>query len=336
MFRHVAFAISVSIVASSALAVAPQRTFVASYGNDANTCSLPLPCRGFVAAVAQVADGGEVIVLDSAGYGSFTIDRSVAIIAPAGVYAGIAVFTGANGIDVNTAGVKVALRGLTINGRGGNIGVNFVNGSELIAENCEIAGMNIALSAATGKIVVTDSIIRNSESWGLALGGDAKAQVARSRIANNGGWGIYVVGGAGVSTDFVVADSHISGNGFGGILLTNTPFGGDIHGEVTDSTISGNADDPNAAGARISLPAAPTGTALLTLARTLVSGNNGNGAEATGSGATLAIGECTIVHNGGYGIAQFPASLVLTRGDNTVHSNALGALLGTTVSTPPL
>ena len=56
-----------SILASTAATATAQRTFVASYGNDASPCSLTMPCRGFAAAVAQAIPGGEVIVLDSAG-----------------------------------------------------------------------------------------------------------------------------------------------------------------------------------------------------------------------------------------------------------------------------
>lgn len=71
-----------------------QRSFVASYGNDANPCSVTLPCRSFNAALAQTVAGGEVIALDSAGYGTMTITQSASVIAPAGVYAGISVFSG--------------------------------------------------------------------------------------------------------------------------------------------------------------------------------------------------------------------------------------------------
>ena len=80
---------AVAIFALSVPAVAAlQRTFVASTGSDSNPCSLPLPCRGFAIAVAAVAPAGEVIVLDSGGYGPVVITQSVSIIAPAGVVCG--------------------------------------------------------------------------------------------------------------------------------------------------------------------------------------------------------------------------------------------------------
>jgi hypothetical protein len=43
----------------------------------------------------------------------------VTITAPPGVYAGISVFPATNGVDIATAGISVALVGLTINGQGG-------------------------------------------------------------------------------------------------------------------------------------------------------------------------------------------------------------------------
>ena len=81
--------------------MAAQRTFVSGVGNDSNPCSRTAPCRTFGQAILQTAAGGEVYVLDSAGYSAFTISQSVSIIAPAGVTAGISVFSG-TGIVVNT------------------------------------------------------------------------------------------------------------------------------------------------------------------------------------------------------------------------------------------
>jgi hypothetical protein len=77
-----------------------QRTFVASTGNDANACSIAAPCGGFARAITQTSAGGEVIVLDSAGYGVVTITQSVSIIASTEVYAGISVFSSDDGVTV--------------------------------------------------------------------------------------------------------------------------------------------------------------------------------------------------------------------------------------------
>src|ERR1700704_3412714 len=94
----IAFALS-AIVTQDAAAAA-QRTFVASNGSDANTCSIAMPCRSFAAAILQTISGGEVIVLNSAGDGSVTVAQSVSIISPPGVYAGVSAFAGDNGVIV--------------------------------------------------------------------------------------------------------------------------------------------------------------------------------------------------------------------------------------------
>jgi hypothetical protein len=113
------------------------RSFIASTGVDTNDGKLATPCRSIGAALAQTNPGGEIIVLDSAGYGAATINKSVAIIAAAGVFAGITVAAG-TGIDV-TAGV-VTLCGLTLVGTGGAIGIHVGNATVRI-DRCVISGM---------------------------------------------------------------------------------------------------------------------------------------------------------------------------------------------------
>src|SRR5438874_11521405 len=113
-----------------------QRTFVsAATGNDANPCTRTAPCRNFAAAIAQTASGGEVIVLDSGGYGTVTINQAVSLVAPPGVYAGISVFSG-TGITVNAGPSDVVtLRGLTLTGLGGADGISFTSGASLYVQD---------------------------------------------------------------------------------------------------------------------------------------------------------------------------------------------------------
>ena len=112
-----ALGIATLALALPACAATAQRTFVSAHGNDANPCSIPPPCRGFAVALTQTSVAGEIIVLDSAGYGAVAINKSVSIIAPPGVYAGISVFAG-NGITASGAGHQITLRGLKLNGQG--------------------------------------------------------------------------------------------------------------------------------------------------------------------------------------------------------------------------
>src|SRR5215472_14132910 len=106
------FACAVLAASAPVAATTAQRTFVASYGSDAHPCSIGQPCRSFGAAITNTSVAGEIVVLDSAGYGPVTIGKSVSIIAPQGVHAGIAVTGSAIGVTVSGVGIDVLLRGL--------------------------------------------------------------------------------------------------------------------------------------------------------------------------------------------------------------------------------
>ena len=97
-------------------AQAQNRVFVSGVGDDLNPCTRTSPCRNFQRGHDAVVAGGEVVALDSAGYGQVTITKSVTITGE-GVFAGITAGSG-NGITINTAGITVNLRLLRIEGLG--------------------------------------------------------------------------------------------------------------------------------------------------------------------------------------------------------------------------
>jgi len=174
----------------AALATTAQRTFVASTGSDAHPCSLTQPCRSFSAGIAKTSSGGEVIVLDSAGYGPVVIHQSVSIIAPNGIYAGVTVASG-TGIDVDNPGIVVALRGLSVNGQGGSRGIVFTQGAFLSVEDCEITKFlvdGVVLGAPGGRVSIRNVRIRHSTFNGLTIFGPAggiQVSIVDSEIANN-------------------------------------------------------------------------------------------------------------------------------------------------------
>src|SRR5436190_20308053 len=131
----------VGLVFGSASFAQVQRTFVASYGNDANTatnCGFANPCRGFTAALSKTTSGGEVVALDAAGYGAVTISLPVTITANPGFYAGISASTG-NAVTVATSAGPVILRGLNINGVGALNGVSMAAAGNVTIENSVIS-----------------------------------------------------------------------------------------------------------------------------------------------------------------------------------------------------
>ena len=122
--RNTALSLAVATVAASLLPAVPAqaqntRSFVSGSGLDTNACSLTAPCRTFAGAISKTNAGGEITVLDTAGYGPVTITKAISIINPGGVEAGIAVQSGGTGIFVNAGpNDAVILKGLIINGAG--------------------------------------------------------------------------------------------------------------------------------------------------------------------------------------------------------------------------
>src|SRR3979411_2151022 len=132
MYKSILVVIATALSAVSAFA--QQRTFVSVTGVDNPTCSRPSPCRNFNAAVTAVTAGGEVIAIDSGGYGTVVINKAVSIIAAPGVYAGMTVFAG-EGILIKAPGAVVVMRGLHLNGLGGQDAIELDDAVTLHVEN---------------------------------------------------------------------------------------------------------------------------------------------------------------------------------------------------------
>ena len=210
-------------LAVSALTYAqPQRTFVsAQTGNDANTvnnCSLAQPCRNFNAAIGVVLAGGEVVALNSGGYGATTINKAVTLTSPLGVYAAITALTaGSSAITVSAPGTTVVLRGLTLTGLGGETGINVTSVGNLHVEGCVISGfssrgINVNLTADGSYIFIKDTITRNNGNAGVSITttiGTVKASIDNCRSERNLAFGFFAANNSLVTINRSVA----SGNG---------------------------------------------------------------------------------------------------------------------------
>jgi hypothetical protein len=211
----------VALLLSAFPAFAAQRTFVASTGNDANPCTRDMPCRSFGAALVLTNVSGEVVAIDTAGYGPFTATQAVSVISPQGVHAGVSVPAG-DGITVNSSGA-VVLRNLYVNGQGGTNGVNLVAAASLSIEGCTVANFSasfnagILLAPASPSVVtIIDSVIRNNWSGITSSVGTNQVMIDRCRLAVNSN-GLIVDGGA-----VTVRDSAAALNAFYGILVRGT------------------------------------------------------------------------------------------------------------------
>jgi Right handed beta helix region len=278
-------------VATNQAQAAP-RTFVASFGADTNTasnCSVALPCRGFAAAQTVTDNGGEIVALDSAGYGAINIYKSISIISPTGVYAGISASSGSNGygVIIDTAGINVVLRGLTINGRGGNRGINMTAGNKLTVENCVISNSaESGISVNGGSILrVTDSTIRDHGAHGIWLQNGTRATITRATVIGNGNTGIRAEGSTSTTTTVDIADSTISGNANGVFASqSGNSFSSSVKVSIRDSNVVRNSN-----AALLANGFGSASTALLTASNNIISNNN-NAIQIAGQASAWATG----------------------------------------------
>jgi len=192
--------LSLIVAALPASAVTYQRTAVASYGLDTNQCRLADPCRSFNAAIAQTSPGGEVVILDTAGYGPMAINKAIKIIGPSGVYGGISVQGGANpttGILINAGdNDDVVLRGLDVTGVAGTpplplIGIDIQNAGAVHIEKSSIGnfpedgGACIqVVTTKTVRVYVDDSFLRHCLT-GIHANGSVVSSSRSALIVDN-------------------------------------------------------------------------------------------------------------------------------------------------------
>lgn len=257
------------------------RSFVASYGNDANPCGPFLPCGTFARALTVTDNNGEVVALDSSGYGPITINQSVTLMAPPSVFVGIAVATG-SGVTIN-GGANVVLRGLTINGQGGVNGILMNGSGNLSIENCIISNFSATgvLVDAAATVRMVDTLVRNN-TIGIQLQKGATTDISGSKFLGNN-TGIFAIDTTGTTTAVTISDTLVTGGLANGIEASGTGFTliDVIRATVTDNTVGVKTSATNA---------------KITLSDSMVTGN-GTGLSWT-TGTLKSLGNNTVMDNG--------------------------------------
>jgi hypothetical protein len=273
------------------------RTFVSGAGSDANPCTLAAPCRSFAQALTQTNAGGEITILDPAGYGPVTITKSVSIINDGVGEAGVTTVSATDAIDISVGASDVVnLRGLTLVGGGvGNTGIKFTNLGALNVQNCVMRGFNSGL--------------------GFFPTGAATLSVSDTVASNNvGGIGIEPTGSGTVTAVFnrvqVIGPSSGSGFSIAGMFST-----GALNVTITDSTASGS----------------PFGIANQSLAGKALSqvmvsnsvlSNNATGVFDTGANSFTYMSRNTITGNTMIAYSVTNSGALFSFGDNYIKSNA--------------
>lgn len=302
------------------------RTWVSSTGLDSNDCSRSSPCRNFGAAITAVAVAGEVVVLDSAGYGPVDISKSVSVIAPAGVHAAIAPTTGA-AIEISAAGVVI--RGLYLNGQGAGRGFLITGAATNVhIENCVISGFTsqglYMVSTVSARLYVLDSVFRlnvnvNSDAVGVMIQGITVVNTAtleHCRFDGNNS-GVLAANNARIT----VHDSIATGGNIG------------FRANSTTQGVPAEINLENCVAAHLGVAFSTTGLSTLT---TMTIANSAAFSSIFGvsaeEGGTIRIGGTTVSRNT-YGLFTNDGGTIISFGNNHVDGNVTNGAPTSTIGT---
>jgi hypothetical protein len=280
-----------------------QRTFVSTSGNDANPCTNTAPCRNFAAAIANTTAGGEVVALNSGGYGAFTIPKAITIAGAPGEHVAVTAFAG-TAIDVNAGtGDVVVLRNLYLTGLGASTGVWLESDSILHLDSVLVTGFDsdgLAATADGSQVFVRDSMFRRNDNNGLVATGDIRVTVTDSNSEANG-VGYLLEGGATAE----IFRSTAANNAFNGMVFDASG------GTISQSVASGNDG--------CGVLALSTGTNL-TLTGVVLADNSTQGLLTQDGSPVVRIGGSTATRNN-VGLMNFDGTLE-SFGDNLVRGNS--------------
>jgi hypothetical protein len=283
-----------------------QRVFVSATGSDGNPCTFASPCRSFQHAHDTTGAGGEIDVLDPAGYGAVTITKAISIQGHG--YAGITVAGGGTGITINAPSTAaVTLNGLLLEGSGtGANGIVFNSGGSLTVNNC--VAQNFVQDAAKDNNTGNGILIQPTS-------GTVKFTITNTTTVNNALFGIsYTPSGGTPSANGAIDHVVATGNQYGVTFTLGLTSGG-----TTIATVSNSIADNNSVGVIVngSGPAA----VKVSINNVSVSGNGSIGIQAVGTPSVL-LGRSVITGNGGNGIANSTSpNTFYTYGDNRINLN---------------
>lgn len=291
-----------AVFALDATALA-QRTFVSVTGSDANPCSVPLPCRTFDVAHAATSAGGEIVAVDSGGFGTVTITKSIQIIVPPGVHAAIFAASGtAVTISAGTSDV-VVLRGLYVSSTGATNGILASSVGRLQLEGTTVQGFVDAVNmTSAGELTVLGCTFRNNSGWGikaLPTSGSVRVVVDRSTFVHNG----FAMTVFGAQPFAAISNSVVSGHDVGFTLYPSAlPQVGTMF--IDGCTIVGNNT-----GIVATANSGASNVTLVYVSNSTIARNAEGVLELAGAGAT---------------------AKVISRSNNTLEDNSAGNAFSTT------
>lgn len=304
MFRTIAKTLSCAIVCATLTAPAAAlntRTWVSGTGVDQTGCGpIANPCRTLQYAHDNTTANGEINFKDSAGYGAVTITKAISMVAN-GVLAGVLSPPSSNAIVVSAGpSDAVFLQGLTIEGAGVGInGIDVRSAAKLTVAHCIIRGF-------------TGSPADGGKGLYLHPATNISVSISDTMIADNAYEGIFYLvspASASIKASLVATRLIVNGN-FDGIYLDGAAIsGGALNVEISDSTISHNANDGLYA----------TGPIYVMIDNLRIVKNRINGITNVGLATTL-LRRSTIFGNNAKGVSAGGAAFFSYR-DNSINGN---------------
>jgi hypothetical protein len=293
-------------------------TWVASSGSDSANCDRPTPCATFNGALGKTEPGGEITCADSGNFfasSPLSITTSITINCENAIGSNT-VTGGASGgsITINTsASDTVTLRGLDF------------DGLDVITSGCGETGLIYFSGAGTLHLykIKVNHIPGCENGIGFYPSGTASLLVADSYITALGttstAAGIYIKPFSGVQATVSIDHNQINGNYFG--IVGDGTSGGIVKGTISNSVVSGNAED--------GIATIGSGSAVWFLVdQTEVSGNT-FGLAAGGSGAEILASSSSVFGNS-TGLHTSSGGGLYSYGNNKVNGNTSnGAFTGT-------
>jgi hypothetical protein len=214
------------ILAPSVFALSP-RVFVASSGSDVGTCPRSAPCRNFAYAITQVSPGGELVALDTAGYGPVAVTIPVSIYAAPGAVASITAVSG-DDITINVGPQDVVtLRGLFLNSNGSTRGIGFDAGGILEIDDTVFTNFSTVFTG------------RDLDAQRSTATDSPQIYINNCRFLNSF-YGIYAKSTAS-PMHIAVSNTRFENINPPGVMTASAIYLSDIvHAAITDSSVVGN------------------------------------------------------------------------------------------------
>jgi hypothetical protein len=306
-------ALCVCANASRADAQTAHRAFVSGHGTDAAGCgATTTPCRSLQYVLNNiVVPGGEIDILDPAGYGSILIDESVSIINDSAGVAGIQGSAGSMAVDVEgSSSDTILLKGLTITAVGTDKGgINFGRGAALTIDDCVVAGF---VGAPFHAIYISPN--------GFDQFGGANFAIINTLVANNGDTGIFIQNGTGqgwsnFAVSGVLRHDTLENDG-NGVIVNGENSLGPVAVTITDTVMDFNQDN----GLFVESSSGKGQTTVFV--RNSVMTNGANGLQVTGPLSIVRVSQSAIVGNNA-GWFTSGGGTVLSYGDNEMNANTI-------------